>query len=727
MPAERAHESAFLREYQQYSRAARPALGPHTDAFLADAAVLLFTADLQPRLRAALARPGFDPAARDLWPTLAATPHAVPNALLCAHSGAGPRTLLHFATHHQFTAGEPTADRLGLHLLGRLFERAIPDRKRHGVHYTPQPAVEHIVKNCLGRRLAELRAAAGLDDAVTLPALAHYQHSLRALRILDPACGSGTFLLAALHHLARAHRWILGERARLTATAVPDLSLAALTTTLHGVDLDERALDLARRLLTIAAGPAARPTLLRGDALDPAFAWPHADYDVILGNPPYIKLQNLRRTAPALAAALPTYYETATTGNFDLYLPFLERSLALLAEDGHLGFVAPNTWPRNAHGAALRRQLHRTRRLTRWLDFNNYQLFPDATTYTALQFYRGRPVDEIHHLAAPDGDLDAVDWTAAHALPYADLPPDAPWQFLPRAESQLLNRLRRDHPTLEQTAPILVGVQTSADHIYHLERAADLHYHSAADPAPFPLEREILRPLLRGPDARRYRTPVATTHILFPYEDSPGRPPRLYTPDEMQRRFPHAWRYLLRHEPALRARERHGFDDPAWYRLGRQQNLGKQRRRKLGVAQTAPTLRVFHDLTGAFCFHNVRVNAVLLPDDDDETGWYLLGVLNGAVADFVFRRISRPKSGGYFEANKQFLAPLPVPRADPHARADIARRARELQALHDAHADARTLAAAELAMNEALFALHGLTPDERRLVAPLSSPPHPPA
>jgi len=58
---------------------------------------------------------------------------------------------------------------------------------------------------------------------------------------------------------------------------------------------------------------------------------------------------------------------------------------------------------------------------------------------------------------------------------------------------------------------------------------------------------------------------------------------------------------------------------------------------------------------------------------------YLLSVLNGPVADFVFRRIGKPKQGGWYEANKQFIAPLPIPNASPEARADIVALARRLQ------------------------------------------------
>jgi len=96
-------------------------------------------------------------------------------------------------------------------------------------------------------------------------------------------------------------------------------------------------------------------------------------------------------------------------------------------------------------------------------------------------------------------------------------------------------------------------------------------------------------------------------------------------------------------------------------------------------------MRVFYDIGGRFCFNNVRVNGIL--PIDPEQGWYLLGMLNSVVVDFVFRRIAKPKAGGYLEANKQFIAPLPIPDASAEDRAEVARRAKELQELHTRRRD----------------------------------------
>ena len=202
-----------------------------------------------------------------------------------------------------------------------------------------------------------------------------------------------------------------------------------------------------------------------------------------------------------------------------------------------------------------------------------------------------------------------------------------------------------------------------------------------------------MHPLVSGEEAKRYQHPSTDTHIVFPYMIDAERS-RLLTQVEMAANFPRAWAYLRKHETTLRTREKFSepledrsgpFDDDQWYRFGRNQNIDKQELAKLGVAQTVPGMRVFADPDGELYLNNVRVNGILPASPPDL--FFLLGVLNSKVVDFAFRRIAKPKSGRYFEANKQFIAPLPIPDASHAQKAEVAKRAKLLHDLHTAHRD----------------------------------------
>lgn len=230
------------------------------------------------------------------------------------------------------------------------------------------------------------------------------------------------------------------------------------------------------------------------------------------------------------------------------------------------------------------------------------------------------------------------------------------------------------------TQAIIVGLQTSADQVYHLRRRAAGSYIYAPEKAPecvVELEDETMKPLVSGPEAKRYEEPETDVYILFPYERNDRGRMRLIPAGEMANRYPRAWNYLQSWEDKLRKRENRSFDDDEWYRFGRNQNIDKQDLPKLVVPRLVDHLRCALDSDGQYYLDNVDVGGVLSASSSDPA--YLMGIMNGPVADVVFRAISKPFRGDYRSANRQFIAPLPVPNATPDERANVAARARSLQ------------------------------------------------
>ncbi|HEV2647591.1 MAG TPA: hypothetical protein VGU46_14645 [Acidobacteriaceae bacterium] len=345
-----------------------------------------------------------------------------------------------------------------------------------------------------------------------------------------------------------------------------------------------------------------------------------------------------------------------------------------------------NTERHFEYGAALRSFIHEGQYLDRWIDFKSFQVFEEATTYTALQFFTRSRNPSVRFALAPDGAL-STDWRdAAWHVPYAELSTgDDTWVFLPENERRLVRRLsheclRLDDPLV--TIQIFQGLITSADHIYHLKRLRAGLYESRAkrgNARQIEIEDAIMRPLISGTEADRYAELETELYLLFPYESN-ERGMSLLSAIELSREFPLAWDYLRQHEQELRDREGGSFDDEQWYRFGRNQNIDKQNLPKLAVAQTVQHLEVSCDLQGEFCLNNVRVNGILCEDQDNLL--FLMGILNSPVPDWIFRRSSAPKSGGFFEANKQFIAPLPIPHAPIADKRWVGTQALELTALH---------------------------------------------
>jgi hypothetical protein len=282
-------------------------------------------------------------------------------------------------------------------------------------------------------------------------------------------------------------------------------------------------------------------------------------FDDVVGNPPYVKLQNFRKVRADMAEFLRTGrpefripgYASTQTGNFDLYLPFIEKGLSVLNTHGRLGFIAPSLWTVNEYGAGLRTLIANGRHLDRWLDFKAYQFFEEATIYTALQFFTKQPNASVKVAFAPDGNVPDSPWAGQHAgVTYNNLDYGNRWLLLAGPERNLIDRLsatcrRLDDPAMTQN--IFVGIQTSADAIYHLERLGPRRYlcsaggGSANAPYEVEIEDEIMKPLVSGVDAKRYILPKPEIYLLFPYELENGR---LLAENVLQNSSPRAWEPL---------------------------------------------------------------------------------------------------------------------------------------------------------------------------------------
>ncbi len=270
-------------------------------------------------------------------------------------------------------------------------------RKAGGVYYTPAYIVDYIVKNTVGKLLGELPEA-----------------KAKKLRILDPACGSGSFLIRAYDEMLK---YYLELKKKQTAGKVAkreekdketgQVSIEAegheekltvaekamiLKEHIYGVDIDDQAVEVTKLSLMLkmlngewgfVKGTAVLPmldknikcgnSLISGDKFDfmryfgenfnelKPFNWKEefkeimADeggFDIVIGNPPYIQLQKMKDT-PFHKAYKEQNYEVFDS-NGDIYCLFYEKGIQVLKENGILSFITSNKWMRAAYGEALR-------------------------------------------------------------------------------------------------------------------------------------------------------------------------------------------------------------------------------------------------------------------------------------------------------------------------------------------------------------------------------------
>lgn len=238
-------------------------------------------------------------------------------------------------------------------------------RKEHGIYYTPQFVTDYIVKETVGRFIKE-----------------HSYNEIRTIKILDPACGSGSFLIRAYDELLNYHA---GERNKSLNELDQKDRLPVLLTNIYGVDLDMQAVEITRLNLLLRTLsekgklPYLSNNIRRGNSLISgteeelkgyfgdnwrernSFNWEQefkdimagGGFDVVIGNPPWI--ESKRMNAPDKS-----YFEAAFRsmhGQYDIFNGFVERGLQLLKSEGILGFIMPSRFVMNPDYEPFREML----------------------------------------------------------------------------------------------------------------------------------------------------------------------------------------------------------------------------------------------------------------------------------------------------------------------------------------------------------------------------------
>jgi type I restriction-modification system DNA methylase subunit len=242
------------------------------------------------------------------------------------------------------------------------------------VFYTPKYITKYIVENTIGKLCNEKKAELKLDIDIAIfefqktdgklnakgielyTTLNKYKDWLLTLKILDPACGSGAFLNQAVNFLIQEHKFVDDIIAELTNSPLRlfDTDIAILENNIYGVDINEESIEIAKLSLWLRTAKQGRKlsnlsnNIKCGNSLiddpavagDKAFNWQkefpevfaNGGFDVVIGNPPYLRIQGLKEAYPSLIK----FYQDkflASTGNYDIYVLFLEKSNELTQED----------------------------------------------------------------------------------------------------------------------------------------------------------------------------------------------------------------------------------------------------------------------------------------------------------------------------------------------------------------------------------------------------------
>lgn len=430
-----------------------------------------------------------------------------------------------------------------------------------------------------------------------------------------------------------------------------------------------------------------------------------AGFDAVIGNPPYVRVQELRRSDPAMADFLGLRYRSAVK-NFDIYLPFFELGLSI--SKGQVSYIAPNKWFATDYGVGLRKLVVEQRALASVVDFRDFQLFEDATNYTCILALSGKPKETFIYVDASSGIIGQEDTRPLESLPYDG----GVWTFTTGPETLLLQRLLGgDYPRLKELRDrAFQGLRTSDNDVYILRangpaRKGLLPVTSRATGQTHEIETALLKPLLSGDEIRAFSLSHGGQWILFPYDLSRSKP-ELFSEKCLREEYDGAWKYLRQCEDRLRAREHGKMDGPGWWGYVYPKNLDQFEQPKVMLPDYHEFPAAALDLDGRF--YSITAYCLTLRDDAPITLPVLACLLNSDLLFWVLAKTGTALQRGFVRFMPQYLDKLPIVLPDPQ-------QGRTLEALAQ-RGMREGYDSVKAALNKVVYRLYGLTDQEIALV-----------
>lgn len=504
--------------------------------------------------------------------------------------------------------------------------------------------------------------------------------------LLEPSCGHGEFLIAAVSRLLAS-----ACAARRRGTNVPPLDDCIRAVELHADSLERARDELIAIMKQSGVEPAeasrlAGKWLIQGDfLLEPL----PKGFDFVIGNPPYVRQE---RIPEALLREYRRLYSTLYD-RADLYIPFIERSLNLLNEGGKFSFICADRWTKNKYGGPLRAMVARDFHLQSYVDMVDAQAFQvEVVAYPSITMIERAPPGPTLVAATPQverkylrdlakalrGDAKSLPATV-HKLEDVTNG-DEPWVLQFSGTRELVRRIERDFPALEETGcKVGIGVATGADRVY-VAKFDELDIEPSRK-VPLAMTRDILTGHVQW---RGYG-------VVNPFTDEG---PLVDLKD-----FPKLAAYLEAHKPAIANRHVAKRDQKRWYRTIDRITPSLARRPKLLIPDIKGDAQVVYEEGQLYPHHNLYY---VVSDRWELKA--LQAVLLSNLTRLFIATYSTKMRGGFLRFQAQYLRRIRLPNWESVPSTLRAKLAHAAEALNLPACD------------EAVSELYGLTPEEKKIM-----------
>jgi len=439
---------------------------------------------------------------------------------------------------------------------------------------------------------------------------------------------------------------------------------------------------------------------------------------IIIGNPPYVKAKLMNTKIREYLAGSKNKEEkqySSTIGSYDEYVVFIEKSIQLLKNEGHFGFINPNKFVYTDYGKGIRKIIKNDVRISQFIDFGDAQVFEEATNYTCLLFLqkikeenykffvgkvKDRTTDLVMFIEDMQKNFKIFNEIKRHDYELflcssSNLTADN-WRLITSSQQQLLKKITNNNECLEDlTYKIFVGLQITPIEVFALQLKQSMGKFARVIPIKpednkeeYIIESELLVPILKSSNIERYFAYAENYYVIFPY-DYVGKKDQEFDSafieeEEMKRKYPKTLEYLNKKRHFLEKREKSRWkDSPKWYEYSRAQNFGCHP--LLKIITPGISICANYAMDEKAYFIDRGSYGIILRDGVPISYKYLLALLNSKLLDFFLQYTAPFISGGYYSYQTKYLNALPIRKAKTNEQLEIEKIVDRVQILKKAH------------------------------------------
>ncbi len=596
----------------------------------------------------------------------------------------------------------------------------ISKRKKDGVYYTPDYITRYMVKEAVGGWLND-RKAEILDklsiEEVPEPTIAdyetiektpnetiltlrkyyaEYETALATIKVLDPACGSGAFLTQVFDYLyaewknvrEEKEKLFIPPKKRLVSEMTPmngfqleewRIKKSIIVNNLYGVDLNHESVEITKLSLWLKTANKTESladltdNIKQGNSVvsapkyagEDAFNWAiefhdilqKNGFDVIVGNPPYVRQELISEFKPYFKAN----FQSFDSGS-DLMIYFIELSIRLLSKNGYCSLITSNKWFKGSYALPLRKYLSEFN-IIQIVDFGDLPVFSDATAYPAITvFKKEKPSDFF--LGANINSLDIENSRffiekELKRISYENIRHES-WSIQGLSTVKLSEKLKINSIPLHEYIEdeVYYGIKTGLNEAFVIDNATKEEIEKSDN-----ISKKYIEPFLSGREVKQYSQLKPTQYLIHIEKQFTFLRKRKENTDAEEwfsKNYPGIYSHLLPYRDKAQKRSDRG---DFWWELRACHYDHKFRLPKIVYPNICKRPEFTIDIAGLY----FNQKCFFIPRND----LFLLGILNSSVTHFWFTQNLPKLRGNFYEPSYIYFKNFPIINTSKEKKSEI--------------------------------------------------------